>query len=294
MTQISSLYLITSAELSFASHPDHPSMPTPSVFDHPDAATAMRMAFEHPPPPPPPEDDLSLPDGLQDDYASLRAVYDIGVPAVPRDGTGPFRPPTDPRLARPAQPAATTLDAGPGVLPPTGIGAPAVPLPTMQADDGRDVGTPADMTRAEMTTIEKVAPRKLGTLVGKDVQTLVTDENRSFFDCGASVRKGCREGGGVTYMPAYDVFRLSGASMGSACEHSTPEALVAAGTCTYHDIVMAKTALNVSAAPEICMGLKFVLLCETLRFDAFCTTIQILNGGTNLEIVLGSEIRPQY
>ena len=276
MTQISSLYLITSAELSFASHPDHPSMSTPSVFDHPDPATAMRMAFQHPPPPPPPEDDLSLPDGLQDAYASLRAVSGIGVPVVPRDGTGPFRPPTDPRLPRPAQPAATTLDAGPGVLPPTGLARPVplrpAPLPPMQADDGRDVGTPNDMTWTEMTTIEKVAPRKLGTLVGKDVQTLVTDENRSFFDCGASVRKGCREGGGVTYMPAMDIIRLSAVPLSSAKKEAQPAALVAAGTCTYHDIVMAKTAPNVSAAPEICMGLKFVLLCETLRFGAFCTT----------------------
>ena len=285
MTQTSSLYFITSAELSFAPHPDHPSMPTPSVFDHPDPAIAMRMAFQHPPPPPP-EDDLSLPDGVQAAYASLRTVSGIGVPAVPRDGTGSSRPPTDPRLAQPAQPAATTLDAGiaasdiqnamhddagRGRQASTGLATP-VPLPTMQADDGRDVGTPNDMTWAEMTTIEKVAPRKLGTLVGKDVQTLVTDENRSFFDGTEMVRKGCREGGGVTYMPAMDILRLSAVPLSSAKKEAQPAALVAAGTCTFHDIVMAKTAPNVSAAPKICMDLKFVLLCETLRFDAFCTT----------------------
>ena len=224
-------------------------MPTPSVFDHPDPATAMRMAFEHPPPPPP-ENDLSLPDSVQAAYETLRTVSGIGAPAVPRDGTGSFRPPTDPRLARPAQPAATTLDAGPGVLPPTGLARPVplrpAPLPPMKADDGRDVGTPNDMTRAEMTTIEKVAPRKLGTLVGKDVQTLVTDENRSFFDCGASVRKGCREGGGVTYMPAMDILRLSGTPLSSAKKEAQPAALVAARICTYHDIVMAPSDPDVS------------------------------------------------
>lgn len=262
----------------------------PSVFDHPDPATAMRMAFEQPPPPPP--------DGVQA-YASLRTVSGIGAPAVPRDGTGSFRPPTDPRLAQPAQPAATALDAGiaasdiqnamlddagRGRQASTGLATP-VPLPPLQADDGRDVGTPNDMTWAEMTTIEKVAPRELGTIAGKDVQTLVTDESRSFFDGTEMVRKGCREGGGVTYMPAMDILRLSAVPLSSAKKEAQPAALVAAGTCTFHDIVMAKTAPNVSAAPKICMDLKFVLLCETLRFGAFCTRGQFSDPSTNLEIV---------
>ncbi len=147
------------------------------------------------------------------------------------------------------------------------------------------------MTWTEMTTIEKVNPYNLGKIAGKDVQTLITKENRPFFDCGKSVRKGCLVGGGATFSPAMDTYRMSGKGPSQAKDLAQPDKLVADGICTYYEIVMAPTDPNVSAAPKICMDLKFVMLCETLRFIAFSTTIQFLDGSTNLEIVLEPENR---
>ena len=199
-------------------------------------------------------------------------------------------PPRDPR-PQPPPPAATALDAGiaagdvqnamlddagRGAQAAAGVAMPVAPQPPMQATDRRDVGTRADMTWTKMATIEKVLPYNLGKIAGKDVQTLITKENRPFFDCGASVRRGCLRGGGATLVPAMDVVRIKGASYAQAKKDAQPDALVAAGICTYYEIVMAPTDPEVSAAPEICMGLKFVLSCETLRFGEFCTTISIL------------------
>jgi len=99
-----------------------------------------------------------------------------------------------------------------------------------------------------MVEIKMIVPHSLGTIAGKDISELITAENRPFFDCGAQVRIGVLGARDVAYMPAVDILRLAGASMGSACEHSTPDALVAAGICTYRDIVWAKTVPNVSAA----------------------------------------------
>ena len=128
------------------------------------------------------------------------------------------------------------------------------PAPSLQLSGKVGVGTRADMIKdKEMFMIEKLPPRNLGRLAGEDITARIDDNNRAFFDGTETVRKGYLHAGGVAYVPAYDAYRMSGKGRTTAQDSSKPEELVADGICTYHDIVMAKTASNVSAAPKICM-----------------------------------------
>lgn len=125
--------------------------------------------------------------------------------------------------------------------------------PSLQLSGKVGVGTRADMIQDKEMIVEKLPPRNLGRLAGEDITARIDDNNRAFFDGTEMVRKGCLRGGGVSYVPAYDAYRMAGAGTTQAKGQSQPDALVADGICTYHDIVMAKTAPNVSAAPKICM-----------------------------------------
>lgn len=125
--------------------------------------------------------------------------------------------------------------------------------PSLQLSGKVGVGTQADMIQDKEMIIEKLPPRNLGRLAGEDITARIDDNNRAFFDGKETVRKGYLHAGGVAYVPAYDAYRMSGASNGTSDRESKPDALVAAEICTYHDIVWAKSSSNVSAAPKICM-----------------------------------------
>lgn len=144
--------------------------------------------------------------------------------------------------------------------------------PSLQLPGTVGVGTRADMIQDKEMIIEKLPPRNLGRLAGEDITARIDDNNRAFFDGTETVRKGYLHAGGVAYVPAYDAYRMSGKGRTTAQDSSKPEELVADGICTYHDIVMAKTASNVSAAPKICMDQNLYWHMRNVAFNAFSTT----------------------